>query len=83
LRRFRQVFGQGISHDGSHSVTAPDTYFLGNVMGAYGYLSILCLTLPPICAFVLVSATGSARLQRKSREHSTHPATIRYQKLET
>jgi hypothetical protein len=38
-----------------YSVTALGTYFLGIVLGAYGYLGNLCLTLPPICAFALVT----------------------------
>ncbi len=38
-----------------YSVTALGTYFLVGLLGAYGNLTILCLTLPPICAFVLVT----------------------------
>lgn len=38
-----------------YSVTALGTYFLGILLGAYGYLAILCLILPPICALVLVT----------------------------
>jgi hypothetical protein len=48
-----------------YSATALGTYFLAIMLGAYSYLGMLCLTLPPICAFALVtllqfSDTGAA-----------------------
>jgi hypothetical protein len=38
-----------------YSVTALGTYFLAIMLGAYSYLGMLCLTLPPICAFALAT----------------------------